>query len=179
MTQGSKKYQHVKKNLSSILPRNFLIFSFYVCSAFVMTSGQWVIWQGIIQKCTFLLHGRIILWKVGRWWSEMPPPALRERKKGSGHLGFSESCPPIFFCNHTNTDGHRHKCLQTQMHSSTKTCSNSNILSFSLLYTHTHTHTHTYWETLLSSCLSVQPHCCAELMKSSCHASTWQVSLTK
>ena len=84
----------------------------------------------------------------------MPPPTLTKKKKqkknrGSGHLGYSESYPPIFFCNRTNTSGHRrarthtHTHLQTQTHSSRdRTCSNSNILSFSLSHTHTHKHKH-------------------------------------
>lgn len=148
-----------------------------------MTSGQWVIWQGITQKCPFLLWEKINLWKVGRLWSEMPPPTLRkkEKKKGSGHLGYSESHPPIFLCTHTNTytDSATHTCKHK--HTQAQKLALTQIYFLSLLHTHTctRTQTNTYWEALERARLNVQPRCCTELMKSGCHASAWQVSLTK
>lgn len=75
----------------------------------------------------------------------MPSPTLRKKekkKRGSGHLGYSDSYPPIFFCNHTNTYRHTYTPANTNT-LNTKTRSNSNVLCFSLLHTYTHKHVHT------------------------------------
>lgn len=112
------------------------------------------------------------LCKVGRRWSEMPLHT-HSKRKCCGHLGYSVSYPPVLFCKHTNSDTGTHSCKHKH---ATKPCSNSNILSFTSCI---NTHTHTHWEALPNARLDVQPRCYTELMKSGCHASAWQVSLTK
>lgn len=142
-------------------------------SAFVMTRGLWVIWQGITQKR--LLCEKINLWKVGHWWSEMPPPALK-KKKPAVTLDTADSYPPIFLCD--NTDTH----LQTQTQSTQRLVLTQ--ICFASLCKHTQTCTQTHTPTpagricrvpVLMSNLTVAQR----LMKSPCQASAWQVSLTK
>ena len=161
-------------------------------SAFVMTSRQWVILRGITQNCPFLLREKINLWKVGRRWSEVPPPTLTKKKKQKKKQ--RQRSPWIQWILPSNflLQSHKHVGTQARAHTHTHTCKHKHtraetglaptqiyFLSLSLTHTHTHTNTNTRWEALQSARLNVQPRCCAELMKSGCHASAWQVSLTK
>ena len=159
-------------------------------SAFVMTSRQWVILRGITQNCPFLLRENINLWKVGRRWSEVPPPTLTKKKKQKKTeaavtldtvnltLQFSFAIAQTRRDTGARAHTHTHTCKHKHTRAETGLAP-TQIYFLSLSLTHTHTNTNTRWEALQSARLNVQPRCCAELMKSGCHASAWQVSLTK
>ncbi len=122
-----------------------------------MTSGQWVIWQGITQKCPFLLRERINLWKVGRWWSEMPPPTLRKKKTKQNRqrspwiranltLQFSFAITQTRMDTGTGTRARSHTLTLTQSckhkHTPAQRLALTQIYFLSLFCTHTNTCTH-------------------------------------
>lgn len=98
-------YAHVTKEstLISVLP--FYILYFFPLICFCICNDQQTVsnMAGNYTEMSISLMWEDKLVKSRTLMIRNAPTHSRKEKKGSGHLGYGDSYPPIFFCNHTDT----------------------------------------------------------------------------